>query len=336
MACGLGAVALMFVFIKESTFTPLNSDFTIEVNNKKNTIKELDIQIDKNVKELDLINSAINTSNTSINKIKSKTEVVNETIKDLTNANKELIKALSEIETIVDTKNKPIKKEYISGCNETGNKIIFLLDTSQSMLDKELINILQMGIMTDKAKNLSQKWIKGKNIMRWLIENTPDTSKIFIAGFNTDLFFDVKEGEWTNINERTSIEKQLLNLFSKPPAKGTNLQNAFRSLEPWRNADSIYLITDGLPTQKISKKNKFTKKIQQNTKVPTCSKEFVSGECRVDFFNEFIKELSIFPSKIKLNTILLPMKGDPEAPFHYSYLSTSTGGCFITPSKDWP
>tara|TARA_B100000767_G_scaffold32673_1_gene27886 strand:+ start:319 stop:1311 length:993 start_codon:yes stop_codon:yes gene_type:complete len=330
MACGLGAVALMFVFIKESTFTPLNTDFTIEVNNTKNIIKELDIQIDKNLTELDRINSAINTSNDSINKIKSKTEVVNETIKDLTDTNKDLIKALSEIESIVDTKYKPIKKEYISGCNVTGNKIIFLLDTSKSMLDKELINILQMAIMTDSAKNSSRKWVNGKNIMRWLIDNTPDTSEILIAGFNTTLAFDVNEGEWTNIKKRSSIEKQLLNLFSKPPDKGTNLQKTFAGLEPWKSADSIYLITDGLPTQAVTEKNR-------TNKISRCmANDFVSGDCRVSFFNEFAKEMSLFSSRTKLNTILLPMKGDPEATYYYSYLSTSTGGCFITPSKDWP
>ena len=31
MACGLGAVALMFVFVKDSTFNPLNTDFSDEI-----------------------------------------------------------------------------------------------------------------------------------------------------------------------------------------------------------------------------------------------------------------------------------------------------------------
>ena len=31
MACGLGAVALMFVFIKESKFSPLTEDFKDEI-----------------------------------------------------------------------------------------------------------------------------------------------------------------------------------------------------------------------------------------------------------------------------------------------------------------
>ena len=31
MACGLGAVALMFVFVKEATFSPLNESFENEI-----------------------------------------------------------------------------------------------------------------------------------------------------------------------------------------------------------------------------------------------------------------------------------------------------------------
>ena len=44
MACGLGAVALMFVFIKESTFTPLGNDFTNEISETNRSINELNIK----------------------------------------------------------------------------------------------------------------------------------------------------------------------------------------------------------------------------------------------------------------------------------------------------
>ena len=46
MACGLGAVALMFVFIKESTFSPMNNDFTIELNEINKSVDEININLD--------------------------------------------------------------------------------------------------------------------------------------------------------------------------------------------------------------------------------------------------------------------------------------------------
>ena len=98
---------------------------------------------------------------------------------------------------------------------------------------------------------------------------------------------------------------------------------------PWSDADSIYLITDGLPTLTMENTN--------SIKTSRCSKDdYVSGDCRIHYFNEFIEDLDdLFPN-VKFNTILYPMKGDPEASFYFSNLSTSTGGCFMTPSANWP
>lgn len=329
MACGLGAVALMFVFIKESTFTPLGNDFTNEVSATNRSINELNIKIEKNSAELSkIIVEKINRVK-ELEQIDSKTNIVNSTIKELSNSNAELLSTLQAIEVTTNTKYTPIKKEYISGCNVSGRKIIFLLDTSKSMLAKEVINILELSLRQDEIKNKSNKWIQAKNTMRWLIDNTPETSEILVAGFNMNLSVAVKQGEWTKITQQSSIERQLVNLFSNTPDNGTNLQQAIYELEPWKDADSIYLITDGLPTQAIANK--------RSIKITDCLEDdYVSGSCRLTFFNEFIKELSSLSSKIKLNTILLPMKGDPDAPYHFSLASTLSRGCFMTPSKEWP
>jgi hypothetical protein len=198
-----------------------------------------------------------------------------------------------------------------------------------SMLSKEVIDIISLSLQSDKVKNNSSKWITGKNTIRWLIDNTPETSKILIAGFNTKVSYDVAPGEWTRINERTSIEKQLINLFSNPPDKGTNLQNTIKGLSEWEDVNSIYLITDSLPTQSNRKRN-------DPTKSRCFNNDYTSGTCRIKFFQQFAEELEKLSSNVKLNTILLPMSGDPDAPYYFSDLSTSTGGCFMTPSKNWP
>jgi hypothetical protein len=329
MACGLGAVALMFVFIKESTFSPMNKDFTTELNDTNKSINEININLDLKNKELLRIIEEKNNQISSVDQIEIKTNIVNKQIEKLSKSNKELMSTLKDLETIVESKYQPSKKEYISGCNVNGRKIIFLLDTSKSMLAKELINILEISIQSDPEKNKSLKWKQGKDTLRWLIENTPETSEILIAGFNTDLYIDVKEGVWTKISDEVSIQRQLINLFGSPPDKGTNLQKAISRLKAWENADSIYLITDGLPTQSMENKS--------SIKISNClNDDYVSGSCRLSFFKEFKKELYSLSSKIRLNTILLPMKGDPDAPYHFSLLSTKSKGCFMTPSKNWP
>ena len=329
MACGLGAVALMFVFIKESTFSPLNTDFSLEINEITEIINQLDADITNKSNKITVVMEEISKSKKLAIQTLTKVNIVNESIKDISSKNIKLTAALTQLESKSETKYRPIKKEYISGCNVTGNKIIFLLDTSMSMLSKEVIDIISLSLQSDKVKNNSSKWITGKNTIRWLIDNTPETSKILIAGFNTKVSYDVAPGEWTRINERTSIEKQLINLFSNPPDKGTNLQNTIKGLSEWEDVNSIYLITDSLPTQSNRKRN-------DPTKSRCFNNDYTSGTCRIKFFQQFAEELEKLSSNVKLNTILLPMSGDPDAPYYFSDLSTSTGGCFMTPSKNWP
>ena len=329
MACGLGAVALMFVFIKESTFSPLNTDFSLEINEITEIINQLDADITNKSNKLTVVMEEISKSKKLAIQTLTKVNIVNESIKDISSKNIKLTAALTQLESKSETKYRLIKKEYISGCNVTGNKIIFLLDTSMSMLSKEVIDIISLSLQSDKVKNNSSKWITGKNTIRWLIDNTPETSKILIAGFNTKVSYDVAPGEWTRINERTSIEKQLINLFSNPPDKGTNLQNTIKGLSEWEDVNSIYLITDSLPTQSNRKRN-------DPTKSRCFNNDYTSGTCRIKFFQQFAEELEKLSSNVKLNTILLPMNGDPDAPYYFSDLSTSTGGCFMTPSKNWP
>lgn len=328
MACGLGAVALMFVFVKESTFNPLNSDFSSEIIIIEKDISSLNREIEQKIDEIENIDNEISNVKNLTKLSSAQLEAVNETINDLVRSNRDLTQALSKAEKNISKPTKPIKKKYISGCNVLGEKIIFLLDISKSMYAKEVIDILELSLSSKLSRDSSKKWKNSSKAFRWLIENAPKDSQIFIAGFNTDLIYDINNS-WISANNKYEIERQILNITSIYPDKGTNLQKAINDLSPWADADSLYLITDGLPTQAIE--NKASIRLSRCT-----NDEYVSGDCRALYFDKFSEDLdSLFPD-IRFNTILYPMKGDPEAPFYFSKLSTSTGGCFMTPSTNWP
>lgn len=329
MACGLGAVALMFVFVKESTFNPLNSDFSSEIIPIETEIKSLNYEIQNKLDEIENIDNEISNTKKLLNSSSIKINTVNETIDELVNSNKDLTQVLMSAEAETAKSIIPVKKKYISGCNVLGEKIIFLLDVSKSMYAKEVIDIIEYSLLPKPERDDAMKWKNSSKAFRWLVENAPTNSQIFIAGFNTNLIHDAKIGKWTGINSKTNIERQLLSILSLYPDKGTNLQQALNDLIPWSDADSIYLITDGLPTLTIENTN--------SIKTSRCSKDdYVSGDCRIHYFNEFVEDLDDLFPKVKFNTILYPMKGDPEASFYFSNLSTSTGGCFMTPSANWP
>ena len=99
---------------------------------------------------------------------------------------------------------------------------------------------------------------------------------------------------------------------------GTSLHRAFRVpklLNPL--PDSIILITDGLPTQDFAATG-----IQP-----------VSSEDRVELFRSAVR---VLPRSIPVNTMLLPMEGDPLAAVSFWELAINTKGSFMTPARDWP
>ena len=329
MACGLGAVALMFVFVKEATFSPLNESFENEILPIELEIESINEDINFKEKEILNINNEIQMTERSAKNSKQKIEVANNVIENLINQNNELSASLKNINKKSETKYKPVKKSYISGCNVTGKKIILLLDSSKSMLHKDLVEIIRLSVEEDSIKKNTEKWKKAKDILRWLSFNLPSDAKVLIAKFNTELIIYPDTKDWTDANNTLEIEKQILFLLNEAPNKGTNLQKSIEQLKNWNDADSIYLITDGLPT--------LAKKSNSQSRLNRClEKDTVSSECRQLFFDKFVESYSdIFPNT-KFNTILLPMIGDPIATFKYSVFSKENDGCFLTSSDDWP
>ena len=122
MACGLGAVALMFIFVKEATYSPLTESFKDEILPLEVQIENIDNLIKSKTDELTNVKKTIDNVNLEISSTKSKTDITNSVIDDLVKQNTNLTSALEELNKKADTKYKPVKKSYISGCNVEGKK----------------------------------------------------------------------------------------------------------------------------------------------------------------------------------------------------------------------
>jgi len=81
--------------------------------------------------------------------------------------------------------------------------------------------------------------------------------------------------------------------------------------------DNIFIITDGLPTlgKGASKSGS------------------ISGAQRYRLFNQAI---SVLGRNIPVNTMLLPLEGDPYAAAAFWRLAIVSRGAFVTPARDWP
>ena len=121
-------------------------------------------------------------------------------------------------------------------------------------------------------------------------------------------------------------------LTDMKPEGGTNLGSALRmAVDRARDADSVYLITDGLPTLQ----GKGTSLLKQLRRCGLGGNGYVDGECREAYFesavNTFTKN-----SAAKVNVILLPLEGDPRAaPLYWSWASKA-GGMIFSPAEGWP
>jgi hypothetical protein len=208
---------------------------------------------------------------------------------------------------------------YLTGMRVGGQRVLILVDSSASMLDETLVNILRMRNMSDDKKLRSEKWRQAVSIVDWISTQIPTTAQFQIYHFNTraEPLVEGSAGQWLKLDGPT-LEKALNRLRKIVPKEGTSLENAFavaKQLNP--QPDNLIVITDGLPTQ--------------GAQPP--SKKLVDGDDRLRFFERAIAAL---PKRLPVSTILLPMEGDPAAPSAFWNLAKATQGSFMAPSKDWP
>ncbi|MEA2109300.1 MAG: VWA domain-containing protein [Pseudomonadota bacterium] len=211
-------------------------------------------------------------------------------------------------------------RQYLTGLKLGGRRILLLVDTSASMLDSSIVNVIRRRNMDDAAKKLAPKWRQVRQTVAWLVANVPPAAKLQIIPFATGPkpLAEPSSGGWIAATDNTRVNDMIRRLNQIIPAGGTSLENVFSAaatLVP--PPDNIILLTDGLPTQGENRP-------RGNT---------VSGEQRVRFFRQAIKKL---PDNVPVNTILFPMEGDPLAAALFWKLAVNTRGSFFTPTGDWP
>jgi hypothetical protein len=212
-------------------------------------------------------------------------------------------------------------RQYLTGLRVGGSRIVVLVDVSASMLDETVVNVLRMRNMTDVRKMLSDKWRRSQSTVDWLVAQLPLESEFQIYAFNTQAWplVEGSGGKWLKVNDPQALNDALANLRKIVPKDGTSLENAFiamNALNP--RPDNVILLTDGLPTQGIS--------------APVIRRT-IDGDDRLKLFE---RAFGKYPRGVPLNVILMPMEGDPSAPSAYWLAARSTGGSFLSPSKDWP
>ncbi len=204
----------------------------------------------------------------------------------------------------------------------TGQHVLVLVDSSASMLDETLVNVIRLRNMPPERRLASPKWQQAVNIVEWVTARLKPSTQFQVYAFDTAPrpVVDGTAGRWLSVKEAGQVEQAITALRRTAPAGGSSLQNAFAVVKQMNPApDNVVLVTDGLPTQGDK---------------PPLVRTLVTMEQREDLMQDAVKALP--PSPPQFNVVLLPMEGDPAAPIYFWRLARATGGSFLNPAKDWP
>lgn len=211
-------------------------------------------------------------------------------------------------------------RQYLTGLRMGGRHVVILVDTSTSMLDRTIVNILRRRHMTPEQQRRSPKWQQVVNTVDWLSTQIAPGTDVQIIGFTDKATWLIPgtEGKWVTVNDGTELNAPVEALRASHPQGPTSLSVAFDALKELNPLpDNVYLLTDGLPTM--------------GEIVPT--RGGVTAKDRADHFTRAVRTL---PIGMPVNTILFAMEGDPQAAPAYWLLAIRTGGSMLAPAEDWP
>jgi len=347
MSCGFGAVVLFFMIISATMAVrqdELNKKLSeradslkVEVSEGELNLVELRNRIDQTDKEkveaqgmarriLQLLEekreelARMDKDTTSqedhINKLKAD-------LKQLEEANRRLA-AASSTPSDMGTRIRQIQgegqRQYLTGLQVGGKRVMILLDTSASMLGETIVNVIRRRNMADAQKIRAPKWQRALRTTEWVVAQFDPGTEFQIVSFNTEALSVLPDtdGTWLDASDPEIVESAVAATRQLVPQNGTSLHHAFsaaRSISP--RPDNIILIVDSLPTQGESKP----------------SRDTVSGRARLRNFNNALGNL---PGGVPVNVILFPMVGDAAASTAYWRLAQQTNGSYISPARDWP
>jgi hypothetical protein len=335
MACGFGAVTLLFLILRHNDVQIETPDerLSAEVNLLQVDIRDAEedrVQLLNSLEELELrLVEAQGMSRRFITQLQELEESIQSDPIDeiamlrrqveeleLETANMEEVQFGDKVREFLGEGNR----QYLTGLVLGGERVLILVDGSASMLADSVVNAIRRRNMEDEQKKAAPKWVWTMRTVEWLLAQLPPSSRFQLYIFNTEAQPAIvgSEGEWLDAADSLQLELAVEGLRDFSPGGGTSLENAFTALSEFTDRpNNLFLLTDGLPTQGREPPRKY----------------MVTGEQRR---RNFISAVQKLPRGVPVNTILFPMEGDPEAAALFWQFAMNTKGAFIAPSRDWP
>ena len=335
MACGFGAVTLLFLILRHNATEVVTPDprLATEVELLQDDIRQAEESKTELLNSLEQLQLELVKAQGASDRVLTDLEEIERSIQSdpkddiakLRRQVEQLEEQTAEMEEL-DFGDKVREflgdgnRQYLTGLKLGGERVIILVDGSASMLADTVVNALRRRNMNDEDKKQSPKWQWTLRTVEWLLAQLPPSSRFQVYMFNTEAEAALigSEGEWLDAADSLVLEQVVEGIRQYSPGGGTSLINAINGINDFDDQpDNMFILTDGLPTQGAAPPKKY----------------MVSGQQRRSYF---AKALGSLPGGMPVNTILFPMEGDPEAAALFWQLGVNSQGAFIAPSRDWP
>ena len=344
MSCGFGAIVLIFLIVNNKTEAqPYDSEESLT------ELRLLDFEKLKGQRELSELEKNVQKTQTKLNSSEAErsslqdelTQLIEE-LENIKGSSVAEIEANAKLRSDMRNREEKLKqlqaleranegndlrvfegegdRQYLTGMKIGGRNIVIAVDTSASMLDNTVVNIIRRRNMSDEQKRVAPKWQRAIRTVEWLSAQLPLDADFQIYKFNeaVQTLTSDQTMQWQSMGDGSGLNSAVSMLEKEVPSGGTNMEAlilALRDLNP--SPDSVYIVTDGLPTRDNVEPRRAT----------------VTSAQRLELFRDAANRL---PRQIPINVILFPMEGDPMAGAAWWQLARATGGAFISPSWDWP
>ena len=334
MACGFGAVTLLFLILRHNANEipipdeRLSSEISLlqqdiqqaEQDQVKalNSLEDIELRLVKTQGLSKRVITEIAEKEKSIQEDPNNIDILRRKVKQLEEETAQIedIEFGDKVREFVGDGNR----QYLTGLTLGGERVLILIDGSASMLADTVVNALRRRNMDDVQKQKSAKWQWSLRTLEWLLAQLPPSSRFQVYVFNNQAqaILAGTEGEWLDASDSLALERVMESTDAFVPSEGTSLSKAIDVIAEFDSKpDNLFILTDGLPTMGNTPPKKY----------------MVTGSQRRQHFETAIAKL---PRGIPVNTILFPMEGDPEAAALFWQLALDTKGAFIAPSRDWP
>ncbi len=335
MSCGLCAVILVFILVKQNL-----EQAPTEVGKLQEDIASLEQAQSKAAKTLSAVRSELAREDSSLQQSSQERDAQQSALANQQASVQQARKALDELKSSIVEINVPERQDfveteqvneenYLLGLKVSGPKIAILVDMSASMTNEKLIDIIQTKSRSQQAKQTASKWIRTKNVVKWLLARLPANSEVVVVAFSEAAQTLGNSGMQTA--SPANVNRILQDLNSLIPEGGTNLQKGLKAINQFAPTN-LYVITDGLPTKGDSQYRSLNPFAKCNSL--TGNAQTISGECRKRLFQQTVRESNRQGTQV--DVILLPLEGDPDAVNQYWLWAAATGGLMISPASNWP